>query len=58
MTQSVHQLLYGICFMVVGCIVSESISAQNKKKSVTDGQTDKLKTISFRFAGDNVDCSV
>ena len=27
--------------MVVGCVVSESISAQNKKKSVTDGRTDR-----------------
>ena len=44
--------------MVVGCVVSESISAQNQKKSVTDGrtdgQTDKSKIISLRFAGDNL----
>ena len=43
--------------MVVGCVVSESISAQNQKKSVTDGrtdgQTDKSKTISLRLAGEN-----
>ena len=45
----------------MGSVVSESISAQNQKKSVTDGgtdgqtdgQTDKSKTISLRFAGDN-----
>ena len=45
-----------IGFMVVGCVVSESISAQNQKKERdgrTDGQTDKSKTISLRFAGDN-----
>ena len=41
MTQSRPQLSYGIGFMVVGCVVSESISAQNKKKSVTDRRTDR-----------------
>ena len=40
MTQSRPPLSYGIGFMVVGCVVSESISAQNQKKSVTDGRTD------------------
>ena len=34
------QLSYGIGFMVVGCVVSESISAQNQKKE-RDGRTDR-----------------
>ena len=39
----------------MGCVVSESISAQNQKKSVTDGrtdgQTDKSKLYPFASRG-------
>ena len=50
------QLLFGIGFMTVGCVVSESISAQNQKErdGRTDGRKNKSKTIFLRFAGDTV----
>ena len=51
MTQSEHPAFIWYMFHYCGCIVSESISAQNCKKhdGRTDEQTDKSKTVFLRL---------